>query len=765
MTQTNSVSSSAEDWQEFVDWDGDEIFDSIFQRDAGFAEPQDDSLTAGYHLSDSVGSEQPYLVSAPPSLADGLPSLEYTVSVPPSALSESSSLGQIYCTSPSFSNTTTSPTGGFGDSRYFGSFEACDNTLPLLDYPRDSPILDTRYDRIPDRVSTSGSFESPTTVFNPYIAGSSHSFSGLEVRASQMLTSQMLNVGTWMDQPQIIEPIAEADEYNTDAVPIAIPYPQSQSFNNSIASDPWSVELNQPSRSRAVSIPQSSRRPMSYNAAQRVPPVLSMSPVSYRRPRSLTLSRSNSSRRGVPSPSPTSDGLGWVAYQMNVQTNRLAPTSVEGTNGRTPRGRKKGLTSEQRTHAALMRIVGACDNCKARKERCDPGTPCKSCVDHYKGDLINHPCRNRVLSDQARAFLSDSLGWHPTARPLESFLEATSFDIISDITYNKIPMYFGFGPALTVPVHAVHIDANQPHIHNHFIYSWPPESSKVSQYAHAVLPAVLTQHAMSNLTQTLDNHLSLLVSHHFRHFPLYCSPLQILRDVYVFFRSLPTNSAYSRTLHQALKLLVLVHVGGDITLPSPNSNPALSRLVQDTMEVFDESEPTPCFIRSQFGSVMPGLAISLMKEVLSSLEQLLLNRDSEDWPMALAVLITVLMTIESIHYHAAKLPYHNSFDTPRSSALVDSHNVDDEGVKTLLAFYTACFSGCHARLRPDWEGEATQPQKNSRPEDVFVESVRGCIKSANEMKYLSHKATEIRQGDNMEYFFDRLVARLLLFKP
>jgi hypothetical protein len=751
MTQANYVSPSAEDWQDFVDWDGDEIFDPIFQRDAGLHE---DNLVSQYHLSESVGSEQPYLVSAPPSL-------EYTISAPPSIIGESSSFGQVYCTSPSFSNTTTSPTGGFGDSRYFGSFDACDNALSPLEYPRESPILDTRYDRIPDRVPSSGSFDSPTeTVFNPYVAGSSHSFSGLDVRASQML-----NVGTWMDQPQIIEPIAEADEYNTDAAPIAIPYPQSQSFNNSLISDSWSVD--QHFRSRAVSIPQSSHRPMSYNAAQRVPPALSVSPVSYRRPRSLTLSRSNSrngSRRGVASPSPTSDGLGWVAYQMNSQTNRLAPTSMEGAHGRTPRGRKKGLTSEQRTHAALMRIVGACDNCKARKERCDPGTPCKSCVDHYKGDLVNHPCRNRVLSDQASAFLSESLGWHPTARPIESFLSATSFAITSDITY-KIPLCFGFGLPLAVPVHAVHIDANQPHIHNHFIYSWPPESSKVSEHTHAVLPAVLTRHVMSNLMQTLDHHLSLLVTHHFRHFPLYCSPLKILRDVYIFFRSLPSNSSHSRVLRQALKLLVLVHVGGDITLPPPNTNPALSRLVQDTMAAFDESEPTPCFIRSQFGSVMPGLALSLMKEVLSSLEQLLLNRDCEDWPMALALLITVLMTIESIHYHAAKLPYHNSFDTPRSSVSIDDLNVDDEGVTALLAFYTACFSGCQARLRPDWEGEASRPQKTSRPEDIFVESVRECVKNANGVGYLSRKATEKRQGDDMEYFFDRLVARLLLLKP
>jgi hypothetical protein len=270
---------------------------------------------------------------------------------------------------------------------------------------------------------------------------------------------------------------------------------------------------------------------------------------------------------------------------------------------------------------------------------------------------------------------------------------------------------------------------------------------------------------MSDLMHTLDDHLSLLVSYHFRHFPLFCSPLRILRDVYVLSRSLPSGSSQFRTLHQALKLLVLVHVGGDVALPSPNNNRSLSHLVQVTMNVPDDTTPTPCFIRSQFGCIMPGLALSLMREVLSSLEQLLLNRDCEDWPVALAVLITVLMTIESIHYHAAKIPYHNSFDTPKSSILVQDHNVDDEGVKTLLAFYVSCFTGCHARLRPDWEGEATHPQQSSRPEDVFVENVRGSIKRASGVGYLSRKATEQRQGEDMEYFFDRLVARLLLLKP
>ena len=139
-----------------------------------------------YHLSESVASEQPYLASAPPSLADGIPSLD--VSAPPSILDGSSSFGQVYCTSPSFDTTDTSPAIN-EDGRYFGSFDACYNAAAPL---QESPILDTRYERIADSFGST-----PETVFNPYVAGSSHSFSSLDVRASQVFT----NIGTCKQSP------------------------------------------------------------------------------------------------------------------------------------------------------------------------------------------------------------------------------------------------------------------------------------------------------------------------------------------------------------------------------------------------------------------------------------------------------------------------------------------------------------------------------------------------------------------------------------
>jgi hypothetical protein len=763
MFQSDYVTTPTEDWQDLVAWDGD-LYDPTFQDDTGFVGAQGDNLTCNYHLSESLGSEQPYLVSATSSIAGGPPSLEHAVSGPLSALS-GSSFEQIYCTSPSFDTTTKSPLVGPENGCYFGSFDACDSVPSPASYPSEPLVLDTRFQRIKD------SFDSttPETVFNPYVAGSSHSFSGLDVRASQIFA----NVGTWVDHPQIVEPIAEADEYDIETTAIPVPQLHSPRFNDPPTSYPRSHPCEQPSRSRAVTIPQSNRHSASYSTAlahsqwaQRVPSAHSVSPIAHRRPRSVNMSRSSSraeSRRRTTTPSPTSDGFGWVSYHMNSQTNRLAPTSTEGLQGRTPRGRKKGLTAEQRSHAALMRIVGACMNCQRRKEKCDPGTPCKSCLEYYKGDLVNHPCRDRLLSDLSSNFLSDRLGWHPTARALESFIGSNNFDISSGITYT-IPLNFGFGPPMMVPVHALYIGDGQELVHEHIIYPWPPESSCGSAQNHAVLPAVLTDAAISDLMQSLDTHLSLLVAHHFRSFPLYCSPLRILREVYIFYRSLPVDTAYSRTLQQALKLLVLVHVGGDITLPSPGDSSILAQLIHTTMDTTSDALPTPCFIRSQFGSVMPILALTLMKDVLSSLEQMLLNHDHHEWPIVLATLMTVLMTIESIHYHAAKLPYHHSLNCARPSNAEEDLRLDDDGVKTLLAFYGACFTDCHARLRPDWEGETRRASSTATPEDMFIESVRDGIRKASAVGYLSRKATEVRQEDDMGYFFDRLVARLLLLR-
>jgi len=751
-----------ESWQDLVVWD-EELYDPFFQGATSYPRAHQSSYTSSYQFSDSYTSEPPYLVSAPPSVADETPSLEY--SAPPSIPDEQYLSGQAHDTSLSFGTTTTSPSPFPDGSQYFGSFGTYDNTL--LSHVRnfdDSPILDTRYDRIPETFPSSApSLESAAeTVFNPHITGSSHSFSGLDVRASRVFS----NLGPWADRPHIIEPIDEDAASRTEVAPITIPQSFPQTYNPALASHRQSNgedELH--SSSRAITIPAGI--PTSYNnrashsaSARRAPPILSVSPGASRPTRNAMSPRYIARpRRKTSTPSPASESYAWVAYQPNPLTNKLAPTSTEGMGGRALRGRKKALTAEQRSHAALMRIVRACSNCQRRKEKCDPGTPCRACVEHYKGDLVNHPCRDHTLSNLSAAFLSDRLGWHPTDRPLESFIPAGDFEISTDLTYT-LPLSFGFGPTFPVSVHTVKVKDNRRLVHEHIIYAWPPEVATGLAHKHAVLPAVLTGDAQSHLMQTLDSHLSLLVTRHFSAFPLFRSPLRALREIYIYSCSIPTSSTYYHILHQALKLLVLIHIGGDITLPSPSESFVVRQFISNTMDIPEDTTPTPCFIRAQFGRIMPELALKLMNEVLSSLEQLFLNKDCDDWPIVLAVLISVLMTVESVHYHAAKLPYHSRYDVPCRDAEEDPR-FDEQGVKPLLDFYSACFSGCHARILPGWEGESIQSHNFGSPEAIFIEGLRGAIRMADDAGYLARKANETREAGDMGYFFDRLAARLL----
>jgi hypothetical protein len=287
-----------------------------------------------------------------------------------------------------------------------------------------------------------------------------------------------------------------------------------------------------------------------------------------------------------------------------------------------------------------------------------------------------------------------------------------------------------------------------------------------STHTQTVLPAILTEETLAKLESTLETHLAHLVISEFQAFPLYCSQLRTLHRVYIFYRSLPHNSAASRLLLDALKLLILVHVGGDITLPKQSESSSLTQLVRNTMQVPPDYRPSPCFIRAQFGAVMPALANRLMESVLSTLEVLFLSRDGEQWPLALATLLVVLMTIESIHYHAAKLPYHDAYDSTRpTTTITDGLEGDDSAVHTLLEFYKACFAACHTRLRPDWEGELKITPERSSPADQFVKSIREAISNASPGGYLEQKVSERRVDDeDMGFFFDRLVARLLLLE-
>lgn len=794
MSYPSYMSSPVDDFDDLIDWNIGDIYNPILESDGSFFDVESNGFSDSYHIAESTASDQ-HFTSAPPLLSDGPPSIGYTVSGPPSLLEGHSSFGHAYAVSPSFDTTTTFPFMDPGNEQYFGSFGASDGVLSPPCGITDPPVLDTRFALIPDSTQQPpGSYETVRdTVFNPHVAGSSNAFSGLDVRVSQVFS----NVGGWADQPQIIEPIAEAENYPTESYPIRIPQ-TSGSFHSDTTYARSEGTYQHQNRSRAVTIPEAARGASSYKHSssysrwsQRMTPTLSASPVAHRLARSCTLSRSTSqSRRKLATPSPT-ESYGWVSYQPNPLTNKLAPTSTDGIQGRTPRGRKKGLTAEQRRHAALMRIVGACTNCQRGKRKCDEGTPCKPCLEHYKGDLVNHPCRDRLLTNLSDAFLSERLGWHPTSRSLESFTAPSGFNVLTDITCT-IPLLFGFGSPLLVAVNPLQLDDSRTLVHDHIVYSWPPDQSPEAPHRHAVLPAVISTDTSFDLQQALDDHLSKLVTHHFRGFPLYSSSLRILKDIYIFSRSISPATPHAHTLHQALKLLVLVHTGGDITLPAPTSHPILAQLIRNTMGLPPTLQPTPCFIRAQFGATMPALAQTLMQQVLSSLEQLYLNHDSADWPLALAITLVVTMTLESIQYHAAKLPYHHNLPVSPSTSpsppppppqtktqtqtQSNSHtHTHDPAIQTLLAFYSACYAPCHERLRPHCEHDREPAQRDVSPEDAFIESVRRAIGEAGRAGYLAGKAAcgdgdGVGGGDRnanrdgsrgMGWFFDRLVVRVL----
>lgn len=91
---------------------------------------------------------------------------------------------------------------------------------------------------------------------------------------------------------------------------------------------------------------------------------------------------------------PTSGrSLLWVPMEVKPQSGRMLSTvSTCNLEGRVPFGGRMGrLDPEQRYDAALMRTIGSCSNCKKGKEKCDPRTPCGTCVKHLLSPDKNAP--------------------------------------------------------------------------------------------------------------------------------------------------------------------------------------------------------------------------------------------------------------------------------------------------------------------------------------------------------------------------------------
>ena len=104
-----------------------------------------------------------------------------------------------------------------------------------------------------------------------------------------------------------------------------------------------------------------------------------------------------------------------------------------------------------------------------------------------------------------------------------------------------IELVLGFGPSLLVRVRTVVPNDTGKLRHLHTVYEWPPPAPGASvsrECSHQVLPAVLAD--TDGLEGFLDLHLSRLVDSeaNFRNFPLYRSPLRVLREVFVLYKRL-----------------------------------------------------------------------------------------------------------------------------------------------------------------------------------------------------------------------------------
>jgi hypothetical protein len=326
----------------------------------------------------------------------------------------------------------------------------------------------------------------------------------------------------------------------------------------------------------------------------------------------------------------------------------------------------------------------------------------------------------------------------------------------------------------------------QEFIHSHVYYPWPIEQGQTTQREirrNYVFPAVLAD--TSNLKYDVNEHLTTLLDDrdNFFHFPLFNSPLKVLKTIYVFYESLnevcgpsqtpsPTHtntirqSKEKQLLRKALKLLILIHIGGDISISSTTASNSI--LTQVFGYSVDASDFTPCFIRGQLGPVFQDLALGLMKDVLNELEFHCLSRKCGHFPLVVATFAVVFMAVESCQYHDAKDAFHAGFDHHVPSPSGPSVNVpaleESEGADALLKFYKACFAGCHRDTLLSVSQNAVSSSTASSTSGMnFVAGLKAAVEGVK--LYLMEKSkvsVPAKGAADMTIFFDRLLAKLFL---
>lgn len=417
-------------------------------------------------------------------------------------------------------------------------------------------------------------------------------------------------------------------------------------------------------------------------------------------------------------------------------------------------------------------------------------------------------------------------GIFPTHRTVEDFLPAGY-----KTTSHALPakLIFGFGPSIAVKIRIIipNGDSKTRLTHNHLMYQWPLGEKQLTerrQYKHEVFPAILPDDGQ--LRTLLEQQLTVLVEDHFESFPRHQSKLEVLPSIHKFYKTIP-ESEVRRLLGNCLRLLVLVHMGGDFQMDEEDAATRSIRahLVRSGIlggdglgsppDDFDTCPrnmgkfPVPCFIRGQFGKIMPQLANDLMVDILSQLEKFCLTQKCELWVPVLAAFTVIIMTVESIDYHAEKISFHASLDhgtsniktsptsiaaaalsqSPVAITTTSTHEpsctashgdgphthsatpaLSEQAFNFLLRFYHACFPSCHSQLTDACSGRrransaaaaAVQAAGQKEAQHTFIAELKNALSSAG--GYLAEKGHDPRvTSDDLSFFFDRKVARFLL---
>lgn len=295
-----------------------------------------------------------------------------------------------------------------------------------------------------------------------------------------------------------------------------------------------------------------------------------------------------------------------------------------------------------------------------------------------------------------------------------------------------------------------------------------------------VLQAVLDQAEVDRLETLLDAHLTTIVDHHINEFPPYYARFQVLDKIYALYQHYRSddNGEYAALLQLSLKMLVLVHINVTLRL----DDPAVQRILRTFGKGYEpfRHNVTPCLIRTEFGRAMPRLARIMLREILKGLFKISFTRRCEQHPVVVAVFAVVMMILEGIMHHAARLPYHFAstpsppydnvvFDPafPAHDAASTSLAKGEESAAILLSLYRNCFENCHALLLRCTEQKQLVMLQKKGAGDVPVKIVHAMSAAVQKAgAYLESRSSVSMEEalKDVSSIFDRLVGRLFLLK-